>query len=59
MTGTPLGTLPTQTYSCSPTPAASFALCKPLLCLQSVGGKEDVFKNNHNLSYQMLDLLTV
>lgn len=35
--GTPLGTLPTQTCSYSPTPAAFFALCKPLLCLQSVG----------------------
>ena len=34
--GTPLGSLPTQTCSCSPTPAAFFALCKPLLCLQSV-----------------------
>lgn len=35
--GSPLGTLPTQTCSCSPTPAAFFALCKPLQCLQSVG----------------------
>lgn len=34
---TPLGTLPTQTCSCSPTPAAFSALCKPLLCLQSAG----------------------
>lgn len=40
MTGTPLGTLPTQTCSCSPAPAAAFALCRPLLCLQSVRGKE-------------------
>lgn len=36
MTGTPPGTLPTQTYSYSPAPAASFALCKPLLCRRSV-----------------------
>lgn len=34
--GSPLGSLPTQTCSCSPTPAAFFALCKPLQCLQSV-----------------------
>lgn len=53
MTATPLGTLPTQTYNYSPTPAASFALCKPPLFLQSVRRKKDVFKNNHNL-----DLLT-
>lgn len=36
-TGIPPGTLPIQTYSCSPTPVASFVLCQPLLCLQSVG----------------------
>ena len=42
MTGTPPGTLPTQTYSCSPTPAASSALCKPLLCLQSVRWVENM-----------------
>lgn len=41
MTGPPPGALPTQTYSCSPTPAASFAPCKPLLCLQSGGRKQD------------------
>lgn len=49
MTATPLGTLPTQTYNCSPTPAAAFALCKPLLCPQSVRGREYVFKISHNL----------
>lgn len=43
MTGTPPGTLPTQTYSCSPTPAASSALCKPLLCLQSGRWVENMF----------------
>lgn len=38
--GTPPGTLPTQTCSCSPTPAAFSAPCKPLLCPQSVGGEQ-------------------
>ncbi len=46
MTGTPPGTLPTQTYNCSPTPAASFALCKPLLCHQSVKWKKHMFKKH-------------
>lgn len=44
MTGTPPGTLPTQTYNCSPTLAAFFALCKPLLCHRSVKEKKHVFK---------------
>lgn len=47
MTGTPPGTLPTQTYSCSPTPAAAFALCKPLLCPQSVRWTKRCFKQPH------------
>lgn len=34
----PPDSLPTQTDSCSPTPAASFVPCKLPQCLQSVGG---------------------
>lgn len=52
MTATPLGTLPTQTYNYSPTPVASFALCKLPQCLQSVRRKKDVFKNNLNFDKQ-------
>lgn len=53
MTGTPLGTPPTQTYSCSPAPAAASARCTPLLCLQSVSKGEKALGYNHNA--QMLN----
>lgn len=45
MTGTPPGLLPTQTYSYSLTPAASFAPCKLLLCLQSARRKQILYLN--------------
>lgn len=55
--GTPPGTLPTRTCSCSPTPAAFFALCKPLLCLQSVGWDQKTMTTHHfftvNQHYQI------
>lgn len=47
-TGTPLGTPPTQTYNCSPAPAAAFARCTPLLCLRSVRNREKALGYNHN-----------
>lgn len=57
MTGYPHGFLPTQTYSCFPNPAASFALCKPPQYLQSVGLKKMKVSNMFFVNLMSFDLL--